>query len=348
MKKYRLAIIGLGRMGSTIDEEVVDYPAIIRPYSIAAAARAIPRLELVAGCDIVATKNEAFREKWGVKSLYTDYRKMIEAEKPDMVAVCTPGVFHAEMAIAAAEAGTPMIFCEKAIACSMQEADAVKKSVEARHTLFNTGVLRRWDARYHHARDLIQSGKVGRVQAVVHYGIANLLHSHIHSVDTVMFLIGDSRARSVWGELRPRSLQFQNNRLNQDPLAVFQIEFENGVQASTVAAGNWDFEIIGTEGAIRGMNNGIDWSLRTKRPLGDRHYTLAAADFPLGPEPRSATVACLEDLIDSLEQHGQTLGNVVVTHHATEILFAAAECHRQNGRRQSLPIENRELYVNHR
>ena len=48
-KTYRVAIIGLGRMGSTIDDE---RPAGFPPVSIAAACAASPRLEVVAGADI--------------------------------------------------------------------------------------------------------------------------------------------------------------------------------------------------------------------------------------------------------------------------------------------------------
>src|SRR4051794_16641785 len=111
-KTYRLAIIGLGRMGSTIDAEVEGYPAITLPYSIAAAARAIPNLKIVAGCDIIRAKNEAFAKKWGVASTYLDHRKMLADEKPDMVAICTPGRFHASMTVACAKAGVRMIYCE--------------------------------------------------------------------------------------------------------------------------------------------------------------------------------------------------------------------------------------------
>src|SRR5262245_65825085 len=120
MKTYRLGIIGLGRMGSTIDAEVEGYNAITLPYSIAAAAKAIPQLELAAGCDIVPAKNEAFRKKWGVDKTYTDYKEMLAAERLDVVAVCTPGPLHARMTVDAAEAGAPMIYCEKAMACCMK------------------------------------------------------------------------------------------------------------------------------------------------------------------------------------------------------------------------------------
>jgi predicted dehydrogenase len=189
-KTYRLGIIGLGRMGSTIDAEVEGYPAITLPYSIAASAKAIPQIELAVGCDIAPAKNEAFSKKWGVPKTYTDYKKMLTTEKLDMVAVCTPGPLHARMTIDAAEAGVSMIYCEKAMACCLKGtgndkgADEVKTVLESKHTVFNTGVLRRFDPRYHKARELIQKGRLGRPQAVVHFASASLLHGHIHSVDT--------------------------------------------------------------------------------------------------------------------------------------------------------------------
>jgi len=57
-------------------------------------------------------------------------------------------------------------------------------------------------------------------------------------------------------------------------------------------------------------------------------------------------VACLEDLINAYEQNRPPLGNIEVTHHATEICFAIAESHIQ-GKRVNLPISNQELYIWH-
>lgn len=355
MKTYRVGIIGLGRMGSTIDAEVEGYPSITLPYSIAASAKAIPELELAAGCDLKPEKNDAFGKKWGVPAghLYTDYKKMLAAERLDLVAICTPGPLHAGMTVACAEAGVPMIYCEKAMACSMREADAARRAVESRHVAFNTGVLRRFDVRYHQARRLIEQGKVGRPRAVVHYAPASLLHGHIHSVDTILFLLsrraGDRleapRVRSVWGEFRPRDLVIKDNRSDKDPQAVYHLELEGGVEATTVPAGNWDFEVLGDEGMLRSMNNNIDWGLRTRQPVGTKFHTFLPADYP-AVEPRSATVDCLRDLIEAHERHRPTLGNVEVTHHATEVCLAVAESHRL-GKRVPLPLTNRDLYVYH-
>lgn len=87
MTTYRLGVVGLGRMGSTIDAEVEGYPAITLPYSITAAAMAIEQLEVVAGCDILPKKNEAYRRKWGVSRIYESYSEMLAKEKLDVVAV---------------------------------------------------------------------------------------------------------------------------------------------------------------------------------------------------------------------------------------------------------------------
>jgi len=331
-------------MASTIDEEVVDYPAITLPYSIAASCQVLDPLELVAGADLLPEKRQAFGEKWGVQALYEDYLEMIAQEEPDLVAICTRGELHAEMTIKTAEAGVPMIYCEKAMACSMAEADAVLEACQRNHVAFNTGVLRRFDSRYHQARRLIEQGEIGEPKAAVHYAASSLLHGHIHSLDTLMFLLGDPRAVSVWGELRPRETVIENNRLNHDPTAIYHVEFEGGLEGYTIPAGHWDFEVFGTEGSLQGRNNGVDWSLRKPTALG-RHTVFRPAPYP-EPEARSATAACLADLVAAHEEGRPTLGHVEVTHHCTEICLAVAESHRV-GRRVTLPLENRGLYVWH-
>ena len=77
MKTYRVAVVGLGRMGSTID------------MSIANACAQSDRIELVAGADILPERRDAFKETWGVDGIYDDYNEMIAKESPDIVAVCT-------------------------------------------------------------------------------------------------------------------------------------------------------------------------------------------------------------------------------------------------------------------
>jgi len=335
---YRVAIVGLGRMGSTIDDEL---PAGSPAYSIAAACRASQRLQVVAGADIDVAKREAFQARWGVAALYHDYLEMIRQEQPDLVAICTKGVLHAEMAVRVAEAGVPMIFCEKAIACSMLEADQVLAAVGSRKIPFNTGVLRRFNRSYHAARQLIADGEIGEPRSAVHYAASNLLHGHIHSLDTLSFLLGDPKVVSIWGELFPRNLVIENNRLDKDPNGIYQAVFANGVEATTIHAGTWEFEVIGTRGSISVRNEGV--GLRKSKSEKERSFIDAPAPTV---EAHSATQFCLEDLIDAYASGRPSLGNIELTHHLTEACLAVAESHRLR-QRITLPLENRSLYVFH-
>ena len=79
--QYRVCIVGCGRMGGTIDEEVRGgrHPAL--PYSHAAGYTAYERTTIVAASDVVAEKAEYVCSKWNIPKQYADYREMIEKEK---------------------------------------------------------------------------------------------------------------------------------------------------------------------------------------------------------------------------------------------------------------------------
>ena len=196
---YRVGIIGLGRMGSTIDDE--GHTSL--PYSVGASCSASKHLELVAGCDLMSERRTDFAERWGVSAVYEDYREMVEKERPDLVAVCTtatglpkPGNeaphssfradAHAELAVALAELKVPMLYVEKAMVCSMRRADEIRAAVRRSGTQINTGVLRRFDNRYDPVRTAILEGRIGRPTAALHYADTSLMHGHIHSIDRVL------------------------------------------------------------------------------------------------------------------------------------------------------------------
>ena len=351
MKIYRVAIVGLGRMGSTLDQ------------SIASASQVSERLEVVAGAEIMPERRAAFQEKWGVAAVYEDYQEMIEKEQPDLVGVCTtatglpkPGNSapstdfrddsHAEVAVYAANAGVPMLFVEKAMACSVQKADEVLDACRKHGTAFNTGVLRRFSDRHKMIRDMIQQGDVGQPTAAVFYGSSSLMHGHIHWIDTLCYLLGDPQIAAVRGELQPRSLKIEGNRLEEDPLATFQIAFANGTEAWSVPAGEREYEVIGTEGTIRSMRDGAAVTFRKGNTTDGWPLQWEGKSFP-DVSPVRTVVSCLEDLVNSHESGEPSLGNIGVTHHITEACITVAESHRQGGTWVQLPMENRDLYLFH-
>ena len=359
MKTYRVGIIGLGRMGSTIDEE--GHSDL--PYSIAAACWASERLEVAAGCDLQADRREAFRAMWDVPALYESYLDMVEKEAPDLVAVCTTasGLFkparsapdagfrgdsHAELAIGLAEAGVPMLYVEKAMASSMQKADEVRQACHGNAALLNTGVLRRFDNRYQVVREAIVAGRIGEPTAVVHFAASSLMHGHIHSIDTISYLLGDPEILSVRGELLPRGLEIEHRHLAEDPQATFQLILAGDVEAWSVPAAGWEFEVLGTEGSIRSLNNGAGAALRRQGGSGPGREPWEETAFEF-VTPRSPVVSCLEDLVEAHETGRLPLGHVDLTCHITEACIAVAESHARGGVWVDLPLAARDLYIFH-
>ncbi|MDP6700901.1 MAG: Gfo/Idh/MocA family oxidoreductase, partial [Candidatus Latescibacteria bacterium] len=253
---------------------------------------------------------------------------------------------HADLSVAVADMGVPMIFCEKAMASSMARADDIRDAVKRNNTLFNTGVLRRFDNRYAVVKEAIAEGRIGEVKSVVHFAGSSLMHGHIHSIDTVSYLIGDPAIKAVRGELLPRDFKIEGNHIPADPQATYQLRFANGVEAWTIPGGYWEFEVIGSEGTIRAQDNGARVSLRQPGAQHGRRQLWEEVPFP-DPEHLSTTMTCLEDLVRARESGGQTLGHIDVTHHITEATIAVAESHRRGGAWVELPMAERDLYVFH-
>lgn len=87
--------------------------------------QAARNVELVALADVYEPNLRTASEAYGVDRLYTDYREMIERERLDIVDICTQAPQHAPVAITAAEMGVKGIICEKPIALTLAEADAM-------------------------------------------------------------------------------------------------------------------------------------------------------------------------------------------------------------------------------
>lgn len=347
MKTYRAAILGLGRMGNTIDDEIPPSRDFMLPYGLPGACQAVEQLDLVAGCDLLPEKRANFGERWGVPAVYEDLDEMIAKEQPDLVAICTRADVHSELAVRVANAGVPMMYLEKAIACSPREADDVLAACQAHGTVFNSGVLNRFSKTLGAARDLIVQGRIGEPKAAIQFPARSLLHGHIHSVDALSYLLGDPRIARVRGELHPRDLEIVDGRLDDDPMATYHLEFENGVEAWCISAGQHEFEIVGTEGVVRTLNNAEGLSLRVNQPTDStRHREWHAEPLP-EVEKSSSVVTCLEDLIEAHETGRSTLNHIEQAHHVTEACFAIAESHRQGGAWVDLPLTDRDLYIYH-
>lgn len=121
MRELRVAMLGQGFMGKAHSNAWRQAPHFFDlPFRI--------RCSLVCGRDEAALQQIAAR--WGWESTSTDWRTAIDRPDIDAVDICLPNHMHAEVAIAAAQAGK-MVLCEKPLAMNASEADAM--AAAARH-----------------------------------------------------------------------------------------------------------------------------------------------------------------------------------------------------------------------
>ena len=108
---------------------------------------------------------KAFAKKWGWCEGITDWREMLANPEVQVVDVCTPNNLHAEMSIAALEAGKH-VACEKPLASTLDEAREMKKAASKagrrKQMTFVWFNYRRVPA-VGFARELVRKGKLGRL-----------------------------------------------------------------------------------------------------------------------------------------------------------------------------------------
>jgi predicted dehydrogenase len=110
----------------------------------------------------------AAAQKWGWTESATDWREVITRDDIDIVDIVTPGESHAEIAIAALDAGKHVL-CEKPLANTVAEAEAMADAAEraaARGVRSMVGFTYRRVPAVTFLRDLIAQGVVGGVQQV--------------------------------------------------------------------------------------------------------------------------------------------------------------------------------------
>jgi len=278
-KELRIGLIGYGLMGrahTNAYKRVGDFfPELVyRPVLKAVCARNEDRVR-------------AFADQWGFESYETDWKKLVSRDDIDAIDICAPNDIHAEIAIAAAEAGK-MILCEKPLARTVAEAqpmvDAVNKAGVNNTVWFN---YRRVPA-VTLAKQIIDSGKLGKI---FHYrsnflqdwtinpdlpqggeGLWRLDHDAAgsgvtgdllaHCIDTAMWLNGGIKDVSAVTETfvkeRLHQISGEVQKVGIDDACIFHCHFGNGslglFESTRYARGHkalFTFEINGEHASIR-------------------------------------------------------------------------------------------------
>ena len=141
-KRYRSAVVGLGRIGMLMESD----PKRLKPATHVGMHRAHPRVDLVGLVDADPEKRRIAETTYPQIPVYAAVEDLFMCEKMDILSISTANEAHVPVVLAAAEARVPAIICEKPIAETIEGGrQMVRACGEAGSLLFvnHFGVLAR-------------------------------------------------------------------------------------------------------------------------------------------------------------------------------------------------------------
>lgn len=224
----KYALIGCGR---------------ISPNHIEAAKN--NNLNFVAMCDIIPETMEEKSDKFGLGDVrrYTDYKELLEKEKPELAAIATESGKHAQIALDCISAGCHVII-EKPIALSIADANAIIAAGKEKGVVVCANHQNRFNKSVQYMRKALEEGRFGRLS----HGAAHvrwnrgkdyykqapwrgtwaqdggcLMNQCIHNIDLLRWMMGDDIV-----EVMAYTDQIEHPYLEAEDLGMSLVKFKNG------------------------------------------------------------------------------------------------------------------------
>ncbi len=266
MKQVKVGIIGLGFMGTT-------------HFRI---HQANPKSRVVAVADVDSAKQRGDIRKvignigggvnesldfTGIK-VYDEAHKLLADPEVEQVDICLPTYMHAEVAVAALEAGKHVLL-EKPAALTYDEAAQIVAAAKRSGKRFTVGLCVRAWPEYRWAFEAVKAGKIGKIKSALFKRFSPdidgnawqnwfmtdklsggaLLDLHMHDIDEVLYFCGRPQAVTVIGTK-------SKHGGNDHSFALYHfgdgpaVAAEGGWSAPKTAPFEMSFQLIGDKGSI--------------------------------------------------------------------------------------------------
>ena len=204
-------------------------------------------LEVVGLCDIVPENIDILLDKLEIDhdkyKKYTDYKEMLEKEKPELVAIATESGKHAGIALDALDAGCNVII-EKPIALSLEDADKIIAKAKEKNLVVCANHQNRFNKSIQKIRTAVDDGSFGKMM----YGTAHvrwnrgesyytqapwrgtweqdggaLMNQCIHNIDLLRWMLGDEI-----DEVFAFTDNLNHDYIQAEDLGIAVLKFKNG------------------------------------------------------------------------------------------------------------------------
>lgn len=218
----------------------------------------VPNVKMVAFCDIVIERAEQAKKDYGTPDaeVFTDYKDLVALKDLDVVHVLTPNYAHSFITVAALDAGKH-VMCEKPMAMTFAEAQAMCDAAKRNNKLLTIGYQSRSTPTSQYLRKLVKDGALGEIyfikcpairrRGVPGWGVfidkeqqggGPLIDIATHSIDNALYISGMYDVESVMGStyLKLGKTQMESNewggydidKFTTEDAAFAFVKFKNG------------------------------------------------------------------------------------------------------------------------
>ncbi|WP_127584587.1 Gfo/Idh/MocA family protein [Paenibacillus koleovorans] len=274
MTRLRVGIIGCGGIAT-----IKHLPSLAKQ----------PQVDIVAFCDQSQRSAETAAEKFGAagRQVYTDYRELLKDESIDVIHVCTPNDSHAEISIAALEAGKH-VMCEKPMAKTAADARRMLETSKRTGKKLTIGYNVRFRADSQQLYKLCRNGDLGEIyyakahairrRAVPTWGVfldeekqggGPLVDIGTHALDLTLWVMDNYKPKVVLGTSYHKLSQRENaanafgswdpKKFTVEDSAFGMVVMENG--ATIILESSWalnTLDVIDGRCTLHGTEGGAD------------------------------------------------------------------------------------------
>ena len=337
--EIRVGIAGLGRSGWGIHARVFE--------------KYRDMYKVVGVFDPIEDRRQEAVNKFGCNAC-SEFDSLIEADEVELIVVSTPSYLHAPQTIEALEFGKNVV-CEKPMATSLAEADAMIDAAKNTGNLLTIFQNLRYAPDFLKVREVVQSKKLGRIvlikmswhsfgrrwdwQTLRKFGGGELSNNAPHAVDQALQLFGEKEPEVFCDLQRTLTLGDAEDhvkiilRAPESPMADIEI-----TRACAYPQNSW--LIMGTQGGLTGSASSIKWKyfnpkdLPTRevdtRPTPDRSYNREEIPWKeetwdIGENYKSGEYTFYEELYKTL-RHGAPVG--IAPESVRRVMWVIEKCRK--------------------
>jgi predicted dehydrogenase len=336
MSSLTCAVIAAGSQGRV---HAQGYNAAAGTFGVSLTAVADP--------DVAAASELA--GDLAIPGVYGSHEKLLRAERPDVVSICTPPASHLEITRAAIAAGASAIHCEKPVATCYADALEMQRLARDADVQLTFNLQRRFEPVHRFARAQIAAGAIGDVISVEGY-CPNLPDWGSHIADLILYYLGDRPPCWVMGQVDVAVNRYVYGAFTETS-SLTQVKWADGINAVIMTGREPHTRVLNLENNLGLLVQGTAGRIDARGArcvvhrfgqddmVFDSPFSRDTATWQRGVDP--AIIACtaeaIADLLTSLRTGCPPALRSEQGVAGAEIIFATYESSRSR-RRVTLPL----------